>query len=69
MTGYELIQAAKLDWCNGDTEHWAMTDDIMDAKIQREFSQQGLASDDEDQVDPRREVEYIDAVKCAMNML
>ena len=51
MTGYELIQQAKDEWFEAiPPTAWPLTDDAADEAIQRELSQRGLASDDEDQV-------------------
>jgi len=68
MTGFELIEANKQDWFEtlpAGTE--PLTDDATDEAIQRELSQRGLASDDEDQVDESLEFKYRDAVFSAMS--
>lgn len=69
MTGYELIDKYKTEWFEALPAgyDWPLTDDATDEAIRREFSQRGLASDDEDQVSESRESEYRDAVFSAMN--
>jgi hypothetical protein len=69
MNGYELIDKYKTEWFEALPAgcDWPITDDATDEAIQREFSQRGLASDDEDQVSGGRESEYREAVFCAMS--